>query len=97
MPKLNEKREGKFFDFFSKIKKCKMNDYIKLSTIVCSKKSNVIEKNQSFYAYMIGLKPKECFCSGKLKCDCGKDICSVNNKACKQIIANLNKSIKLCA
>ena len=74
-----------------------MNDYIKLSLIVCSNKVKCNRENQSFYAYMIALKPKECFCSGKYKYDCGKDICSVNEKAWKQIMANLNESIKLCA
>jgi hypothetical protein len=93
MPKLNEKRLGAFYSFFTEINECKMNDYINLKTIVCSNKVKCNRENQSFFRYMIGLKPEECFCSGILKYDCGKDICSVNKAICDQM-TNFNSKYK---
>jgi hypothetical protein len=94
---------GPFFNFFSKIKECKTSDYIKLSSIVCSNKLKCNRENQNFFRYMIGLKPKECFCSGKFKYDCGNEFCSVNQKQCDSVFKSDKKSklkskeIKNCA
>lgn len=77
-PFLNEKRIDEYFVFFSKIKECKIKEYIKLPSIICSNKYKCKRENQSFFRYIIGLKPKECFCSGKSKYDCGNEMCAFN-------------------
>ena len=101
-PKLNEKKTGQFFRFFSELKECTRIDYINLPAIVCSNKVKCNKENQGFFRYMIGLKPKECFCSGKLKYDCGNEYCVANKIVCGDLFESnknstfLSKKIKNC-
>ena len=69
-----EKTIEKIFAFFNQIKECKKSDYIRLSPIVCSNKLKCDSKKQSFFRNIIGLKPKDCMCSGRFKYDCGNEI-----------------------
>ena len=95
-----EKIYGEFHNFFAQIKECKKIDYIRLSPIVCSNKLKCDSKKQSFFRNIIGLKPKECFCFGKFKYDCGNEMCAINKKTCEFLfIANKNyltNKIKKC-
>lgn len=86
-------RDGKFLNFFSKIKECKMNDHSKLSSIVCSNKLKCNRENQNFFRYMIGLKPKECSCSRKFNHDCGNEFCSINQNICDALFKSNKNSI----
>lgn len=101
-PKLNEKKTDQFFRFFSELKECTRTDYINLPAIVCSNKVKCNKENQGFFRYMIGLKPKECFCSGKLKYDCGNEYCVANKIICGDLFESnknstfLSKKIKNC-
>jgi len=101
-PFINEKRIEDYFNLFSKIKGCQKNDYIRLSPIVCSNKLKCDSKKQSFFRNIIGLKPKECFCFGKFKYDCGNEMCAINKVTCKFLFnkdknsTSLSNKIKKC-
>ena len=59
-------------------------------------KSKCKRENQSFFRYIIGLKPKECFCSGKLKYDCGNEMCAFDKTICEFLFdSDKNLSILL--
>ncbi len=90
-PLINEKRIEDYFSFFSKIKECQINDLIRLSPIVCSNKFKCDRTKQSFFRNLIGLKPKECICSGRFKYDCGNEMCAINKVTC-EFLFNKNKN-----
>jgi len=90
-PLTNEKRIVDYFSFFSRIKECKKSDYIRLSPIVCSNKLKCDRTKQSFFRNIIGLKPKECICSGRFKYDCGNEMCAINKVTC-EFLFNKNKN-----
>ena len=102
-PFLNEKKVEEIFSFFSQIKECKKKDNIKLSQIVCSNKFKCDDrKNVSFFRKYFRIKPKECFCSGKFKHDCGNKMCANNKKTCDFLFINRNltsfsEKFKKCA
>lgn len=108
VPHLGQKRMGEFFEFFSEIKECQMNDYIRLSTIVCSNKMKCDRKNQNFFRYMLALKPTECSCSNNknnFNYNCGyNDYCSIDKYSCERLEfyyskydSNLESKIHKCS
>jgi hypothetical protein len=91
----NVKRIEEYFKFFSQIKECTKSDHINLKPIVCSNKKKCDRENQSFFRNIIGIKPKECFCSGKLNYDCGNEYCSLNKLSCLYLFKNSYRNSKL--
>ena len=86
-----EKTFEKIFAFFNQIKECKKTNFIRLSPIVCSNKLKCDSTKQSFFRNIIGLKPKECICSGRFKYDCGNEMCAINKLTC-EFLFNKNKN-----
>ena len=71
--------------------------------MVCSNETKCDKENQNFFRFMIGLKPKACFCSGKFGHDCENKFCAINKATC-EFLFNKNKNsllkskkIKFCA
>jgi hypothetical protein len=86
-----------FNKFLDNIKECGTTQYISLKKQVCSIKENCqfnqhYELSQLFKPFK--LKPKSCFCSGKLSLKCGEYYCADNKHTCNKILKYISESAK---
>ena len=97
-----KKKLKKFLAFFLRSKNVKKKTTLNCHKLYVQTNLNDDRKNESFFRKYFRIKPKECFCSGKFKHDCGNKMCANNKKTCDFLFINRNltsfsEKFKKCA